>query len=400
MPEPGPNAPGDANDPARDESPVVFAPAASTQTEEVRRRAKAVSPVAASTPPSPSDTMPPAASSHAVIETTIEDTANERFTLVIGDTEGDVAILKKNLRLVGLLDEDGNIDKYLLSQVPMTLIDEGDAIRKKTPDGRYLMYRQKLLEEMTGQGRLVALAGNHEMERLQSGLTPRQAKLMQMQGLDPIRVLKLIKGLDVFHLAPPLLYLHGYPTLGFLRLLWKKYLAKAKDPSLLNEEFRASIQRGGKAIDNWSYRRENGKKHLLHDVGNADKYYAATEKEIASLCENLGVHTIVIGHRPCARRIQEAHVLMREGGKKAQQDAKKLHDSLVHLIAAGKPITVDGQWGPNGEVVILRNDVLGKFNKNEYGMLLLRQRECTIDILPINAYNQDRGQIRAFMGLA
>jgi hypothetical protein len=93
-----------------------------------------------------------------------------------------------------------------------------------------MVYRHRLGEAMGGQGRLVALAGNHEPERLQAGLSGRQYRLMEHKGVDPSRVVELIIGLDLFHLAPPLLYLHGYPTVDFLRLLWKGYVAKGKSP--------------------------------------------------------------------------------------------------------------------------------------------------------------------------
>jgi len=244
------------------------------------------------------------------------------------------------------------------------------------------------------------LAGNHELERLQAGLSRQQAKLMERKGLDPSEVLELMGGLDVFHIDPPLLFLHGYPTVDFLRLLWRRYGAKGRELGRLNDQFRASVRRGGQAIDTWCYRRGNGNRYLLHDVGDAEKYYRANEKEIGQLCRNLGVHTVVIGHRPCARGVQEPHVIKGDGGKKAGRDAAALHKSLVGLIADGETLSVDGCWGPNGEIVILRNDVLGKSNKNEYGMLLIRRRADRLDMLPVNARHHDPRRIRAFMGIA
>ncbi len=315
-------------------------------------------------------------------------------TLVIGDTEGDVQTLRRNLELVGLLNEQGDVDPDMSRGI--ALLDAGDAIRKQAPDASYLAYFQELERTAPDGFQALNLAGNHELERLRAGLTTRQAKAIERSGLSGDWLLNVIRGMDVFHLAPPMLYLHGYPTIEFIRLLWGEFVEKGRDPGLLNQRFRDAIRKGGKNIDDWCYMRRTNKNLLLYDIGDAVRYFALYGSETAAIFRQMGVHTIVIGHRPCNTGMQEITVLTGKG-KKARKAAIVLHDSLMQRIHAGEPLVVDQAW-PNNEVVILRNDVLGKGNRNRYGMLLVRQTKGQVEMLTVNARHHDTGRIRAFMG--
>ncbi len=338
---------------------------------------------------------PPTDSKSAIAEAAQADEYPVEWTLVIGDTEGDVLTLRRNLELVGLVNEQGAVAAEISPSIK--LLDQGDAIRKQAPDGAYLAYLQEVKRTAPDGFQTVNLAGNHELERLRAGLTPRQAKAIERDGLSADWLLNVIREMDIFHLAPPMLYLHGYPTIEFLRLLWSEFVEKGKDAGLLNQRFRDAIRKGGKNIDDWRYMRNAGTDLLLYDIGDAVRYFAVHGPETSLICRQLGVHTIVIGHRPCRTGMQEIMVLSGDGkGKKAGKAATTLHNSLMKRIRTGKPLVVDQAW-PNNEVVILRNDVLGKGNRNLYGMLLVRKTEEQVEMLTVNANHHLARRIRAFM---
>lgn len=335
---------------------------------------------------------------HEAIETRPVPEVQTECTLVIGDTEGDVQTLKRNLALLGIVDERGVVNAGREELSGMVLLDEGDAIRKQAPDGTYFAYMRDLDQATPDGFRTVSLAGNHELERLRTGLNRPQVKAIERQGMKADWLLDVIKGMDVFHLKAPLLYLHGYPTIEFMRLLWREFGAKQKDSELLNAHFRDAIRKGGSNIDNWCYKRDSRKNLLLYDVGDAARYFADHAKEMVAICRQLGVHTIVIGHRPCVTGMQEVLILPPGNGKKARKGAGNLHDVLMQRIHAGEPILVEGEW-PNRGVVILRNDVLGKRNHNLYGMLLIRKTGERLEMLTVNGKHHDSLRARAFMGL-
>ncbi len=318
--------------------------------------------------------------------------------LVVGDTEGDVCTLKRNLALLGIVDGQGGVNAELLHGRRMALLDEGDAIRKQAPDGAYFKYMRELDRETPDTFHTISLAGNHELERLSAGLTKSQAKIIQGRGFSSSWLLGVIRGMDIFHLAAPMLYLHGYPTIEFMRLLWREFVARGNHAELLNERFRNAICKGGRHIDDWRYKRGVQKNHLLYDVGDAVQYFATHGKEMVSICRQLGVHTIVIGHRPCTTGMQEVMVLPGSNGKKANKEAARLHDALIDRIHRGRPVSVEHEW-PNKGVVVLRNDVLGKGNHNRYGMLLIRKTGERFDMLAVNARHHDSQRTQAFMGM-
>ncbi len=319
-------------------------------------------------------------------------------TLVIGDTEGDLQTLRRNLALLGLVDEQGDVNAALPQGFRMMLLDEGDAIRKQVPDGTYLAYLRELDRSTPDGFRTISLAGNHELERLRAGLTKRQAKTIQYQGISTAWLLGVIRGMDIFHLAPPMLYLHGYPSIEFMRLLWNEFVGKGKDSDLLNERFRDAIGKGGRNIDDWCYHRGAQQNLLLYDVGDAVRYFAIHGSETVAICRQLGVHSIVIGHRPCTSGMQEVMVLGEGNGKKIRKEANRLHDSLMMRIHAGQPIVVEREWSNKG-VVILRNDVLGKGNHNRYGMLLIRKTGERTEMLAVNTRHHNSQRAQAFMGM-
>jgi hypothetical protein len=94
--------------------------------------------------------------------------------------------------------------------------------------------------------------------------------------------------------------------------------------------------------------------------------------------------------------MQEALVLPFDGKKKGIRESERLHTQLMRNIQAGEPIEVDGAW-PNGRVVILRNDVLGRGNHHRFGMLLVRRSGERLAMLTVNWKHHDARKARAFL---
>ena len=113
------------------------------------------------------------------------------------------------------------------------------------------------------------------------------------------KLIGFIEDLDLFYVAGPVLFLHGYPTLEFLQALAHFKEVTGKDLNSFNEDHYKKSFISVRAMKQYSYvRASRNKKHLLYDIKNASDYYRKKGRLIGEILENLGIRIVVHGHKP------------------------------------------------------------------------------------------------------
>lgn len=217
----------------------------------------------------------------------------QRF-IVFSDTDNDLESVKTTLQFSGILNQDGEIDENIKG---INIFHTGDLIDKKDPDISVVEYWRLLQQDALRKGCNVKLiAGNHEQQiwqRIHAG---------KNHGLDEVQAQNLknfIECLDLFYVAGPVLFIHGYPTLEFLEALAHFKTVTGKDLNSFNDDHYKKSFKSVRAIKQYAYARNNRKiNHLLYDVLNADEYYKNKGRLIGAILEQLKIRIVVHGHKP------------------------------------------------------------------------------------------------------
>jgi len=135
----------------------------------------------------------------------------ERY-IVFSDTDNDMISVKNTLRFAGILNEKDELTDNLEG---ICIFHTGDLIDKKSPDPAVVEYWQLLQQDALKKGcHIKLIAGNHEQEVWQKirageefGMGAKQARWLS----------EFVESLDLFYVAGPVLFIHGYPTLEFLQ---------------------------------------------------------------------------------------------------------------------------------------------------------------------------------------
>ena len=214
--------------------------------------------------------------------------------VVFSDTDNDLDAVDTTLRFAGILGDKSEIDEDIKG---LTILHTGDLVDKKEPDLAVVEFWQLMQQDALRKGCHVRLvAGNHEQEiwqRIHAG---------RGYGLGDDREQKLknfIENLDLFYVAGPVLFLHGYPTLEFLQAIAHFKEVTGKDLNSFNEDHYKKAFISVRAMKQYSYVREGrNKKHLLYDITDPSDYYRKKGRLIGNILENLGVRIVVHGHKP------------------------------------------------------------------------------------------------------
>ena len=179
----------------------------------------------------------------------------------------------------------------------VTIFHTGDLIDKSDPDLSVVQYWQLMRHYALKKGCQVRLiAGNHEQaiwQRIHSGENYGMAR-NQAQKLK-----HFIESLDLFYVAGPILFIHGYPTFEFLAALAHFKEVTGKDLNSFNKDHYKKCFISVRAMKQYAYVRESRKKnHLLYDVKNAANYYRKNGQLIGRLLEQLDIRIVVHGHKP------------------------------------------------------------------------------------------------------
>ena len=221
-------------------------------------------------------------------------------SIVLSDTDNDLKSVKKTLRFAGILENNGHWANNLQE---ITIFHTGDLIDKKNPDINAAKYWHRLKREARNRGGDVKLiVGNHEQEIWQNLMAGDK------YGMDSVRAVWLqdfIENMALFHVSGPVLFIHGYPTMEFLRVLLHYKEVTGKDLNRFNADHYKKAFRSVKAIRQYAYVREKrGANYLLYDMANASRYYKKEGRAVAAVLAQLEIKTVIHGHRPQRSGVQ------------------------------------------------------------------------------------------------
>jgi hypothetical protein len=218
-----------------------------------------------------------------------------RRLLAIADSENAITPVTATLRYVGVLKKCGALRTKRIAG--LEIVHSGDFIYKHQPDYGVVRFWQELGVQIgRSGGRLVLLAGNHELEIWRSlqrgdelGLKRRQRAVVKA----------FIQNCQLFHVAGSVLFIHGYPTLNLLQRLRHFQTHTGLPIQAYNSKcFRPALDDPDE-LDNYAYLKGKGSdRFLLHDINDADSYYRCHGREISALLRYFGIEQVVHGHRP------------------------------------------------------------------------------------------------------
>jgi len=215
--------------------------------------------------------------------------------IVFSDTDNCMNSLKNTLRFAGILNEKDELTDNLEG---LSIFHTGDMIDKKNPDPTVVEYWQLLQQDALAKGCHVKLiVGNHEQEIWQKIVTGEKygMRAEQVHWLN-----EFIESLDLFHVAGPILFIHGYPTLEFLQTLLHFKEVTGKDLNCFNTDHYKKALISVNAMRQYSYMRERRRTHyLLYDVANASRYYKKQGRVVSAVLAQ-----VVHGHRPQRSGVQ------------------------------------------------------------------------------------------------
>jgi hypothetical protein len=220
--------------------------------------------------------------------------------IVFSDTENGINPVKNTLRFTGILCEKDRLADELAG---LSIFHTGDLIDKKRPDPAVVAYWQQLKQDALAKGGQVRLiAGNHELEiwqKIRSG----EKFGMSTEQLGCIN--SFIESLDLFHVAGPVLFMHGYPTLEFLQTLLHFRETTGKALNCFNADHYKKAFKSVNASKQYAYVRRNRRaNYLLYDVADASRYYKKLGREVGAVLARLNIDTVVHGHRPQRSGVQ------------------------------------------------------------------------------------------------
>jgi hypothetical protein len=256
---------------------------------------------------------------------------------VFSDTDNDVNSVKNTLRFAGILNKNGEISEALEGT---TILHTGDLIDKKNPDLSIVRYWQLLQQDaLTKGGHLKLIVGNHEQEILQNIMAGKECRLEPQQARS---LTEFIERLDLFYVAGPVLFIHGYPTLEFLEVLLHFKETTGKELNCFNTDHYKKAFRSINAMRQYAYARDNLKTHyLLYDVADASRYYKKQGRAVGAVLAKLKIDIVVHGHRPQRSGVQVDYEFekwipgIRMVGNDTMVRRKGIGASVISLTSSG-----------------------------------------------------------------
>jgi hypothetical protein len=220
--------------------------------------------------------------------------------IVFSDTDNDMNSVKNTLRFAGVLNEKDELTDNLEG---IGIFHTGDLIDKKNPDPSVVEYWQLLQQDVLAKGGQIKLiVGNHEQEIWQN---IRTGEKYGMEAKQAHSLGAFIENLDLFHVAGPVLFMHGYPTLEFLQTLLHFKETTGKVLNCFNTDHYKKAFRSVSAIRQYAYVRENREtNYLLYDVADASSYYKKKGRLVGAVLEQLKIDVVIHGHRPQRSGVQ------------------------------------------------------------------------------------------------
>ncbi len=217
----------------------------------------------------------------------------DRF-IVFSDTDNDLESVKTTLHFVGILSPE---DELVDDLEGITIVHTGDLTDKNNPDISVVEYWQNLQNAASKKGGHVRLiAGNHEQEiwlRIKAG------KKYGIKDDNARKLSRFIESLDLFYVVGPVLFIHGYPTVEFLRALLHYKEITGRDLNRFNEDHYEKSLISVRAMKQYAYARASRKaNHLLYDVMDPSSYYKKNGRLIGEILSQLEIGNVIHGHKP------------------------------------------------------------------------------------------------------
>lgn len=115
----------------------------------------------------------------------------------------------------------------------------------------------------------------------------------------------MIESLDLFYVDGPLLFIHSYPTVEFLRVLLHYKNVTGNHLNRFNTDHYKKAFKSVEALNQYSYTNEGeNENYLLYDPKNIGAHYRKNGSEIVTLLTELEIDCIIHGHRPLSSGIQ------------------------------------------------------------------------------------------------
>ncbi|MCG8100797.1 MAG: metallophosphoesterase [Candidatus Thiodiazotropha endolucinida] len=220
--------------------------------------------------------------------------------IVLSDTDNEIVSVKNTLGYAALLNDREELADDLNG---ITLFHTGDLVDKKRPDPSVVdFWRQIRRQAKLKGGHVKIIVGNHEQEIWQKIEAGKKISL----GTGHLEDLKLfIESMDLFHLERGILFIHGYPTLEFLRTLQHYGEVTGNNLNQFNSDHYKKAFKSPEAMQLYAYARDNKQKnYLLYDVKDAAQYYKKHGKSINMLFKTLKIECVIHGHRPQRSGVQ------------------------------------------------------------------------------------------------
>jgi len=230
----------------------------------------------------------------------VEQSSLSTLSIVLSDTDNDIRSVENLLRFTGILNENGELTDNLQG---ITIIHTGDFIDKKNPDFSVVEYWQSFQQDVIANGCHVKfIVGNHEQEIWQ------KLRAGERYGKDANQIHRLkdfIESMDLFYVAGPVLFIHGYPTLEFLQTLLHFSEVTGKNLNCFNADHYKKAFRSISAIKQYSYVKEKRQpNYLLYNMADARRYYKKQGRTVGDVLARLKIGVVVHGHRPQRSGVQ------------------------------------------------------------------------------------------------
>ena len=220
---------------------------------------------------------------------TKETPSESKSTIVLSDTDNDIRCIKANLNFAGICNKQGHWKKGVRN---VKIVHTGDWLSKNNPNPGVVDFLSELKSSAPESCEVVLLNGNHEIEGLVGEEGKKKTKLSKAQ-------IQFIRQQDFLHISDGILYVHGYPTVALLQFLLQ-IQQEGKELNSFNTAFRRAFFQGKHALYT-----ENVGLEMIGDFSGVRTYYQSQRKEaqthgqeVANLLYELGIHTVIHGHKP------------------------------------------------------------------------------------------------------
>ena len=220
--------------------------------------------------------------------------------VTFSDTDNDTECVFNTLECVELVDTDGVLAEDLSG---LTIVHTGDFLDKKAPNFEASDYWGELEREVGKRGGAVKLlAGNHEQELWQRVKSGEDYGASQ-KTLS--RVCSFVESLDLFYVDGPVMFIHAYPTVGFLQFLLRYRDESGSHLNDFNAEYYREAFESMEALGQYSgVGRHADECHILYEFDDVKAHYKEHGAEISATLAGMEIDVLIHGHRPQRSGVQ------------------------------------------------------------------------------------------------